>query len=100
MIKMEKTCGSYKCEVMHDGKKIGYMDGVNLIHWFVKNRYRYTGTFSRFVTSDPYEKQSCLDLDIVFSNKRIVIKNARIEWMKSPNQNGTFHAATIESYEV
>jgi hypothetical protein len=100
MIKMEKTCGSYKCEVMRDGKKIGYMDGVNLIHWFVKNRYRYTGTFSRFVTSDPYENQSYIDIDIVFSNKRIVIKNARIEWMKSPNQNGTFHAATIESYEV
>ena len=55
MIIMEKTCGSYKCDVMHDGKKIGYMNGVNLIHWFVKNRYRYTGTFSRFVTSDPSE---------------------------------------------
>jgi hypothetical protein len=84
---------------MHDGKVIGHMDGVNLIQWFVKNRYRYTGTFSRFKTSDPKDSKSGIDIDIVFSNKRVVIKNARIEWIKSPNQNGTFHATNIESYE-
>ncbi len=97
---MEKTCGSYKCDVMRKGKLIGYMDGVNLIQWFVKNKYRYTGTFSRFVTNDPDDFQSGIDIDIVFSNKRIIIKDATIEWIKSENQNGTFHAAKIESYEL
>ena len=97
---MEKTCGSYKCDVMQEGKRIGRMDGVNLIQWFVKNRYRYTGTFSRFVTNDPTEIQSGMDIDIIFSNKRVIIKDAKIEWIKSQNQNGTFHAARIESYEV
>jgi hypothetical protein len=100
MIIMEKTCGSYKCDVMRKGKLIGYMDGVNLIQWFVKNKYRYTGTFSRFVTNDPDDFQSGIDIDIVFSNKRIIIKDATIEWIKSENQNGTFHAAKIESYEL
>ena len=100
MIIMEKTCGSYKCDVMRKGKLIGYMDGVNLIQWFVKNKYRYTGTFSRFVTNDPDDIQSGIDIDIVFSNKRIIIKDATIEWIKSENQNGTFHAAKIESYEL
>ena len=95
---MEKTCGSYKCDVMRKGKRIGHMDGVNLIQWFVKNKYRYTGTFSRFVTNDPDDFQS--GIDIVFSNKRIIIKDATIEWIKSENQNGTFHAAKIESYEL
>lgn len=100
MIIMEKTCGSYRCDVLHDGKVIGHMDGVNLIQWFVKNKYRYTGTFSRFVTSDPDENQAGIDIDILFSNKRIIIKDARVEWIKSPSQNGTFHAAKIESYEA
>jgi hypothetical protein len=100
MIIMEKTCGSYKCDVMQEGKRIGRMDGVNLIQWFVKNRYRYTGTFSRFVTNDPTECQSGMDIDIIFSNKRVIIKDAKIEWIKSQNQNGTFHAAKIESYEI
>ena len=100
MIIMEKTCGSYKCEVIRDGKRIGYMDGVNLIQWFVKNKYRYTGTFSRFVTNDPQDFRSGIDIDIVFSNRRIIIKDATIEWIKSTNQNGTFHAAKIESYEL
>ena len=100
MIIMEKTCGSYKCDVMQDGKRIGRMDGVNLIQWFVKNKYRYTGTFSRFVTNDPNESQSGMDIDIIFSNKRVIIKDAKIEWIKSQNQNGTFHAARIESYEI
>jgi hypothetical protein len=100
MIIMEKTCGSYKCDVMQEGKRIGRMDGVNLIQWFVKNKYRYTGTFSRFVTNEPTECQSGMDIDIIFSNKRVIIKDAKIEWIKSQNQNGTFHAAKIESYEI
>ena len=54
----------------------------------------------KFVTCDPEESKFGIDIDIIFSNKRIIIKNARIEWIKSPNQNGTFHAANIESYEM
>jgi hypothetical protein len=94
---MEKTCGSYKCDILHDGKTIGHMDGVNLIQWFVKNKYRYTGTFSRIVMNDPNASHS--GIDILFSNNRIIIKDATIEWIKGPNQNGTFHATKIESYE-
>ncbi len=97
---MERTCGSYKCDVIHDGELIGHMDGVNLIQWFVKNRYRYTGTFSRFITDNPKHSQSNINVDIVFANKRVIIKDARVEWMKNRNQNGTFHAAKIESYEA
>ncbi|SCG86599.1 hypothetical protein [Methanobacterium congolense] len=97
MIKMEKTCGSLKCDVLHDGAKIGHMDGVNIIQWFVKNRYRYTGTFSRFITENPSDSQSGIDVDIVLSDKNLVIRNARVEWMKSPCKNGTFHADKIES---
>ena len=99
MIIMERTCGSYKCDVMHEGKLIGHMDGVNMIQWFVKNKYRYTGTFSRFITTDPDDSQSGIDVDIIFSNKRIVIKDARVEWMKSPNNNGTFHSYKIENHD-
>lgn len=38
---------------MHKGKLIGYMDGVGLIQWFLKNKYCYRGSFSRFITDDP-----------------------------------------------
>lgn len=95
---MEKTCGSYRCDVLQDGKLIGHMDGVNLIQWFVKNRYRYTGTFARFTTKDPMHNQTNINVDIIFANKRIIIKDARVEWIKNRNQNGTFQASKIESY--
>ena len=98
MIIMERTCGSYRCDVFQDGKLIGKMDGVNLIQWFVKNSYRYTGTFSRFTTMDPNRNQSNITVDIIFANKRIIIKDARVEWIKNQNQNGTFQATKIESY--
>lgn len=95
---MERTCGSYKCDVIQNGELIGHMDGVNLIQWFVKNRYRYTGTFSRFITNNT-DYDMDINIDIVFANKKIVIKDAKVEWIKNKNQNGTFHAAKIESYE-
>lgn len=98
MIIMERTCGSYKCDVIQNGELIGHMDGVNLIQWFVKNRYRYTGTFSRFITNNT-DYDMDINIDIVFANKKIVIKDAKVEWIKNKNQNGTFHAAKIESYE-
>ena len=100
MIKMERTCGSLKCDVIQNGAKIGHMDGVNLTQWFVKNKYRYTGTFSRFITENPLKSHSGINVDIIFGNKSIVIKNARVEWMKSTTKNGTFHAEKVESYGV
>lgn len=99
MIKMEKTCGSPKVEVMKDGKRIGHMDGMNVIQWFLKNKYKYTGTFSRFITEDPDDSHSGIRIDIVIPEKHLIIKDACIEWMKSPLNNGTFNAKRIESYE-
>lgn len=95
---MERTCGSHRCDVFQDGELIGHMDGVNLVQWFVKNRYRYTGTFARFITKDPVHNQSNINVDIIFANKRIIIKDARVEWIKNRDQNGTFQASKIESY--
>lgn len=99
MIKMEKSCGSPKCDVIHKGKKIGHMDGLNVIQWFLKNRYRYTGTFSRFVTENPDDSHSGIKIDIVLPEKHLIIKDACIDWMKSPLNNGTFNAKSIESFE-
>ena len=100
MIKMERTCGSPKCDVIQKGKKIGHMDGLNVTQWFLKNRYKYTGTFSRFVTDNPDDSHSGIKIDIIIPEKKLVIKDACVEWMKSPLNNGTFHAKAIESYEM
>ncbi len=94
---MERSCGSLKCDVLYHGKKIGYMDGGNMIQWFLKNRYRYTGTFSRFITDDPECSKSGIKIDIQMQDKNLIIKDAKVEWMKSPQSNGTFHAYTIEN---
>jgi len=99
MIKMEKTCGSPKCDVVKKGKKIGHMDGLNVIQWFLKNKYKYTGTFSRFVTDNPDDSHSGIRIDIIIPERHLIIKDACIEWMKSPLNNGTFNAKCIESYE-
>lgn len=99
MIRMEKSCGSTKCDVIKKGRKIGHMDGLNIIQWFLKNKYRYTGTFSRFVTDDPDDSHSGIKIDIIIPEKHLIIKDACVDWMKSPLNNGTFHAKSIESYE-
>jgi hypothetical protein len=98
MIKMEKNCRSPKCDVIMEGRKIGYMEWVNLIKWFMKNRHTYKGTFSRFITENPENSQSGIQIDIIIAEKKLVIKDARVEWMKSPLNNGTFRAEKIESY--
>ncbi len=100
MIKMERTCGCMRSDVMLNGKKIGTMEGVYLTQWFVKNRYRYTGTFSRYNTEDPQHRTPGLTVDIVFPDKHIVIKEAFIEWIREPGGSGTFNAKGIESYMV
>ena len=94
---MEKTCGSPRCDVIQHGKNIGHMDGVNMTQWFLKNRYRYTGTFSRFITDNPDDSHSGIEVDIIFPDKKLIIKGAMVEWMKGPCKNGTFHASNIES---
>ncbi|AXV37412.1 MAG: hypothetical protein KO217_03560 [Methanobacteriaceae archaeon] len=97
MIKMERTCGSLRCDVIQNGKKIGRMDGVNVTQWFLKNKYRYTGTFSRFLSNKPEDNYTGARIDIIFNDKKIVVKDAEIEWIKNTTKNGTFHAAGIES---
>jgi hypothetical protein len=98
MIKMERTCGCLRCDVMFHGEKIGTMEGVYLTQWFVKNRYRFTGTFARYLTEDPQYKVPGVTVDIVFPDKQIVIKEAFIEWIRQPDGGGTFNARGIESY--
>jgi len=100
MIKMEKTCGSPKCSVMHEGKLIGHMDGVGLIQWFLKNKYCYRGSFSRFITDDIELNRQGITVDIIFLDKKLMAKNAKIEWLKAPCKNGTFIAKNIEYCEV
>ncbi|MBM4241244.1 MAG: hypothetical protein FJ150_06260 [Euryarchaeota archaeon] len=99
MIKMEKTCNSLKCNVIKDGKVIGRMEGVNVIQWLLKNKYRYTGAFSRFITNNPEDCHIGMKIDIEFPDKHIVVKGALIEWIRGTCKNGTFHAVGIESQD-
>ncbi len=99
MLKMERTCNSLKCDVLYNGELIGYMEGVNLIQWFLKNRYSYKGSFSKFITLNPVDDYSGMVVDIIFSDKNLIAKNARIEWIRAPGMNGTFQASNMEYYE-
>ena len=53
MIKMERTYGCFRANVLADGKQIGTMEGIYLTQWFVKNKYRFTGSFNRYLTDEP-----------------------------------------------
>ncbi len=97
MIKIEKECYSLKADVMHKGEKIGHMESVRAIQWFVTNKYRYTGEFSRFITKKPSAGRSGITVDIIIPDKKLVVKDAFIEWVRSPGNNGTFHASSIKS---
>ncbi|MDD3754133.1 MAG: hypothetical protein PHQ17_06240 [Methanobacterium sp.] len=96
MIKIERTCSSLKCDVVHKGELIGKMEGVSVTQWFMKNHYNYTGAFSRFVTDNPELSRSGITVDIVFNDRKIVAKEACIEWIRGPTKNGTFSAKNIE----
>ena len=96
MIKIERTCSSLKCDVVHKGEKIGKMEGVCVTQWFLKNHYNYTGAFSRFVTEKPELSRSGIKVDIVFKDRKIVAKDACIGWIRGPSKNGTFSAKSIE----
>ncbi len=96
MIKIERTCSSLKCDVIHKGELIGRMEGVNVTQWFMKNHYNYTGAFSRFITDNPELSRSGIKVDIVFNDREIVAKDACIEWIRGPTKNGTFSAKNME----
>ena len=87
-----------RADVLYEGKKVGTMEGVYLTQWFVKNKYRFTGTFTRYFTEDSKYRESGAKVDIVFQDKKIIIKKACIEWVKEPMGSGTFNALGIESY--
>ncbi|HML05147.1 MAG TPA: hypothetical protein VK426_05170 [Methanobacterium sp.] len=99
MIKMESTCSSLKCDVIYKGSVIGHMEGVNLIQWFLKNKYCYRGSFSNFLTIDPEDCCAGIVVDIVFNDKNLIAKDARIEWINSYGKNGTFNAAKMEYHD-
>jgi len=100
MLKMERTCNSLKCDVMCNGELIGYMEGVNLTQWFLKNKYSYKGSFSKFITFNPVDDYSGMIVNIIFTDKNLIAKNARIEWIRAPGKNGTFRASNMEYYEL
>lgn len=98
MIKMERTYGCLRATVLFEGKKIGTMEWVYLTQWFVKNKYRFTGTFNRYLTDDSEYSCPGARVDVVLSDKHIIIKNVFIEWIREPSGSGTFNAERIESY--
>ena len=96
---MERTCSSLKCDVLLDSKLIGIMEGVNLTQWFLKNKYDFKGSFSKFTTFNPKECKSGIIVDIIFSDKKLIARNAKIGWLRAPGQNGTFNASKMEYYD-
>lgn len=100
MIKMERSCNSLKCDVLYEGKLIGFMEGVNLIQWFLKNKYSYQGSFSKFVTENPDYCCSGITVDIIFHDKKLIARDAKIGWMRASGKNGTFHASKVEDYDI
>ena len=99
MLKLEKTCNSRKCSVLIDGELIGYMEGVNLTQWFIKNKYSFKGSFSNFITFDQDIDLVGKIVDIVFNDKKLIARQAKIDWINSYGTNGTFTAFKIEYYE-
>lgn len=98
MIKMERTYGCFRANVLVDGRQIGTMEGVYITQWFVKNKYRFTGSFNRYLTDEPDYYQPGVKVDVVLPEKQIIVKNVFIEWIRKPSGSGTFNAERIESY--
>ena len=98
MLKLEKTCNSRKCDVLIDGELIGYMEGVTLSQWFIKNKYAFKGSFSNLITFN-HEDYAGKIVDIVFIDKKLIARDARIDWINSYGKNGTFTASKMEYYE-
>ncbi|HSO25239.1 MAG TPA: hypothetical protein VLR54_01315 [Methanobacteriaceae archaeon] len=98
MIKMERTYGCLRASVLFEGEKIGTMEGVYLTQWFVKNKYRFTGTFNRYLTEYDEFCRPGARVDVVLPDKELIVKNVFIEWIREPSCSGTFNAERIESY--
>lgn len=96
---MERTCNALKCDVLLEGELIGRMDGVSLTQWFIKNRYAFKGSFSKFVTFNPEDCHAGIIVDIVFNDKKLIARKAKIEWINAFGDNGTFTASKMEYYE-
>lgn len=67
------------CDVLRGDKYIGYMEGVILTQWFIKNKYQFKGSFSRFMTFDHEDNHAGVIVDIILKDKNLRVKNARIE---------------------
>jgi hypothetical protein len=99
MLKLERTCNSRKCDVLINGELVGYMEGVNLTQWFIKNRYAFKGSFSNFITFNHDNDHAGKIVDIVFNDKNLIARKAKIDWINSYGENGTFTAFKMEYYE-
>lgn len=99
MLKMERSCNSLKCDVLSEGELIGYMEGVNLIQWFLKNKYSFKGSFSNFVTLNREDCRAGMTVDVIFKDKKLIARDAKIEWINAFGTNGTFHSLKMEYYD-
>ncbi|ADL59235.1 MULTISPECIES: hypothetical protein [Methanothermobacter] len=96
MIRIERTCASFRATVIQEGEEIGIMEGIYLTQWFLKTRYHFTGTFIRFIPSDERFNRSGLTVDIHLHDQNVIVKDALIDWL-SDSGRGTFRARRIES---
>ncbi|MGB9936689.1 MAG: hypothetical protein ACPK7O_03130 [Methanobacterium sp.] len=100
MLKMERTCNSLRCDVLLENKLIGHMEGVTLNQWFIKNKYSFKGSFTKFITIDPEDCRPGITVDIIFPDKNLIARSARIEWIRAPGKYGTFRASKMEYYQI
>ncbi len=99
MLKMERTCDALRCDVYFEGELVGIMEGVNLIQWFIKNKYSYRGSFSKFMAFDQEFEKIGTIFDIVFRGKKVIVRNVRIQWINAFGENGTFTASNLEYFD-
>lgn len=101
MIKMEKTYGCLRAPVLHKGKQIGTLHALYMTQWFVSNKYRFTGTFNKFVpcleSIDTLEPGDVVD--VLLPDKKVLVKNVFIEWIRKDPGSGTFNAEKIVDSE-
>ncbi|WP_300489515.1 hypothetical protein [Methanothermobacter sp.] len=96
MIRIERTCASFRATVIMEGEEIGIMEGIYLTQWFLKTRYHFTGTFIRFIPVNEKFNRSGLTVDILLHDQNVMVKDALIDWL-SDSGKGTFRAKRIES---
>ncbi len=99
MLKMEKTCCSLKCDVLHGGELIGYMEGVYITQWFIKNKYLFKGSFNIFIQKSDENFNVGIIVDIIFPDKKLIARDAKVGGINSYGKNGTFEASKLDHYE-